>query len=232
MQDLRTAGGRLAAEYQPLRQVLTHHRDYLSQVAGNDVAGYIDRVVAVSRSLDADPIGTLKQLIAVYRVDATQLYDPLETPPDPKVSALEQEVARLRAGLSRQEQDRTAADMAAVESQLSGVVDKFLKDNPDAQQIEAEIAAEINFLRSTQPNMPPAAMLSKAYERAAWSSDATRSKRIDALIAARLKSQQEAAAKAKSVSGVNVSGAPQAAPADGDDLDASLRNIWRKNNSR
>lgn len=232
----RSNTGRLASEYAPIKHVLDGYKPYLDQVAKGDAAGYLNQLLAASHALDTKPAETIKELAKMYGVDLGQLYDPLETLPNQEIVELRREIASLRSSRDADQRARAASQQAAQAQTFEQVVADFAKANPDALEIESEIAAEINFLRQTKPNLDPAAMLKEAFDRAAWSNEKMRAKRIDAQAAERQKADEEkrvaaakeAAAKAKTAASVNVSGRAQTAAETPDDLDEALRQTYRK----
>lgn len=239
LQEIKSTAGRLAAEYKPLRDTLQQHQDYLSQI-GMPTTQWLNQALAVSRQLDTgNAAAVIKDLARQYSVDLGQIYDPLETPPDPRVAAMERELAQLRNQVGSQQQSVAAQQAAAFEQQILSVVEQFKKDNPDASQIEDEVAAEIQLIRAKEPHLDHAATLKKAFERAAWNNEAMRAKRIEAQLAEKLKAQEaariaaatESAKKARSAASVNVTGSPQPS-ASNDDYETSMRAIWRKNANR
>lgn len=231
LQEVRTATGRLEAEYRPLREALKQYEPYLNQVAHGDVAGYVNRMLAASYAMDTDPAGTIKALADAYGVDLGQIYDPLAEPPNPEVVRLRQENDRLKAAQQAAERQRATSTEVAQQQAVGKLVDEFYSKHPDAREIEDDFAAEIAAIRHKEPNLDLAAVLEKAYERAAWANPDMRQKRIEAAQkeaeAKRIAAAKEAAAKAKSAASVNVQGSPNP-NAEPDDPNEALRAIWRK----
>jgi hypothetical protein len=236
LQDVRSAAGRLTAEYQPLKTVLDSHKPYLDQVAPGAAANYVDRLLAASHALDTKPAETIKELAKIYGVDLGQLYDPLEPAPNPEIVELRRELATLKSGREAEQRASAASQQAAQAQSFQEIVLDFVKANPDAREIESDIAAEIQSLIASKSTLDPAAMLAKAYERAAWTNEGMRAKRIAELQKAdeakRVAAAKEAAAKARTAASVNVSGRVQSASEGSDDLNAQLRAVYRKSASR
>lgn len=237
LQDIKTAAGRLTAEYKPIRDAFAQHADYLSQL-GHAPAQWLSNALQISRALDSGQApAVIKHLADQYGVDLGQLYDPLAPPPNQEIIDLKREIAALKAQHQTEQQSRAASREAAQLSEFQKHVDAFTAKYPDASEIEDDIVAEIQAIRATEPNLDHAAMLEKAYERAAWANPKMREKRVQAQLAAELKKQEEArvaaakeaAAKAKAAASVNVSGSPS--PSEPGDIDADLRAIWRKRNA-
>jgi hypothetical protein len=155
------------------------------------------------------------------------------------VLELERKLEAIESQRQYELQSRAASTEAAQLSEFDRIANEFKAQNPDATEIEDDIVAEIHAIRLQQPNLDPAALLKQAYERAAWASEKTRTKRLEATVAEKLKAQEEArisaakeaAAKARSAASVNVAGS--ASPSDdGGDLDSMLRSVYRKTRSR
>lgn len=237
LHEIKTAAGRLTAEYKPIRDTIGQHADYFGQI-GKQPAQWLNDALHVSRMLDTGQAPqVIKQLADQYGVDLGQLYDPLAPPPNQELVELRREIASLKAARQNETQTAAASKEAAAVEQFQRVVDEFKTKHPDASEIEDEIAAEITAIRAIEPNLDHAALLAKAYERAAWANPKTRDARIKAELASTLKAQEEArvsaakeaAARAKAAASVNVSGSPSS-PSDGD-IDTDLRAIWRKRNA-
>lgn len=239
LQEIRSAAGRLEADIRPFRETLGAHKDYFQAIGQNPVE-WMGNALQISRLLDSGKAPeVIKHLATQYGVDLGQIYDPLEPPPNRELIELRHEIAALKAARQSEVQSRAASQEAAQLSTLDNVVNEFKSKHPDASEIEDDIAAEIHAIRLQQPNLDHAALLQKAYERAAWGNEKTRAKRLEATVAEKLKAQEEAritaakeaASKARSAANVNVAGS--ASPSGGEvDIDATLRGIWRKNQTR
>lgn len=226
--------GRVAAEYGPVREVLGQYGDYLKSV-GQPLPTFINNLMAASQALDTNPGDTIKQLARMYGVDLGQLWDPSEQPPDPKVTALERENQQLRSQREYQEQQRAVSMQTAREQEFQQLWNDFQTKTPDAKDIHDEIVIEIAAIQRAEPNLEPAAILQKAYDRAAWVNEKTRSARIKQQFETQERAKVEAAKKAaeaaQKAKGVNVAGAVRTSNGAGD-LDSDLRSIWRKNAGR
>lgn len=230
LHQIKSDMGRLSAEYTPTYEVLNQHQDYIKAV-GKPVPQLLNDMLAASQALDRDPGGTIKALAKMYGVDLGQLWDPSEQPPDPKVTALERENARLQS----MHQQRAAQEQAARESQYNGLVEEFLSKNPDAKALIRDMAPLIQAIQLEKPTLEPTAVLQEAYDRAAWANPATREARLksqqEVAERARVEAAKKAADAAKQAKGVRVAGAVASANGAGD-LDSDLRSIWRKHVSR
>lgn len=235
LHEVKTATGRLAAEYKPIRDAFGQHADYLTQI-GAQPAQWLNSALQISRALDSgNAAGVIKHLADQYGVDLGEIYDPLAPPPNQEILELKRELAALKGYQQTEQQTRAADQEAAQVSEFQKFVNEFKAKYPDASEIEDDIAAEIQTVRLTEPNLDHAATLEKAYERAAWANPAMRAKRVNAELAGKLKAQEEAriaaakeaATKAKAAASVNVNGSPSSSESE-DDIDANLRAIWRK----
>jgi hypothetical protein len=239
LHEIKTAAGRMAAEVKPVRDAFNQHADYLNQI-GMRPEQWLTNALSLSRQLDAGQAPqVIKMLADQYGVDLGQIYDPLAPPPDQRVLELERQLAVLQRERQSELQSRAASTEAAQLSEFDRIANDFKAQNPDASEIEDDIVAEIHAIRVQNPNLDPAALLKQAYERAAWASEKTRTKRLEAQVAERVKAQEEArisaakeaAAKARSAASVNVAGSA-AQSDDGGDLDSMLRSVYRKTRSR
>jgi len=231
LHESKTELGRIAAEYTPLAQTLSQFKSYLDQVAHGDVPGYLGRVLSASHALDTDPAGTIKALADAYGVDLGQIYDPFAEPPSQEMAQLRQQVASYEAQLAALSRQQSVARETEATAAVDRVVNEFYEKHPDAREMEDEFAAQIHAVRAAEPNLDHAAILEKAYEKAAWAHPAMREKRMAAAQqqaeAKRIAAAKEAAAKAKQAAGVNVQGSPNP-NSEPDDPNDQLRAIWRK----
>lgn len=237
LHEIKTAAGRLTAEYKPLRDTISQHAEYFGQI-GQQPAQWLNNALQVSRMLDGGQAPqVIKQLADQYGVDLGQLYDPLAPPPNQELVELRREISALKAARQNETQTAAASKQAAAIEEFQRLADEFKSKHPDASEIEDEIVAEIKAIREIEPNLDHAALLAKAYERAAWANPKTRETRIKSQLESTLKAQEEArvsaakeaAARAKAAASVNVSGSPSS-PSEGT-IDEDLRAIWRKRNA-
>jgi hypothetical protein len=235
LHELRSATGRLNSEYAPIRETLGAHRDYLTAASAGDVPGFLDRLLAGARALDTDPANMIKSLARMYGVDLGEIWDPAEAPPSRELAAAEARAAQAEARLANLTRQQENAAAQAAQSNVVGVIEQFYAENPDAAELEHDMAALVPAIQAREPNLPPQELLKKAFEAAVWANPEARSKRLAAEVEAKRKADElarveaakAAAAKARSAAGVNVTGAVQSsAPGD---IDADLRAIWRKN---
>ena len=236
LHEIKSISGRLASEYKPIRETFGQHAEYLGHI-GMQPAQWLSNALQISRALDTGQApAVIKHLADQYGVDLGQLYDPLAPPPNQEVAELRREIAALRGQRQTEHESRAASDQAAQLGAFQSIVNEFKSKHPDASEFEDDIAAEIQALRITEPDLDHAAVLAKAYERAAWANPAARAKRVEAQLAERLKTQEqarvaaakEAATKAKAAASVNVSGSPSSVETG--EIDDDLRAIWRKRN--
>lgn len=240
LHEVKSDAGRMAAQLKPLAQVFGEHKDYLGsalKATNKSLPEFINDAIAASAMLDQNPVEGLKAIAKMYSVDLGALYDPLAQPPDPTVTALQNEVAQLRNRLLQEDRQRAANaenQQAAREQEFNTIAAEFMAAHPDAKGMESDIIAEISAIQRSEPTLDPKATLKKAYERAQWANEKTRSQRLKAEIEAANKQSAEAAKAAsltaQRAASVNVRGSARSG--EFDDLEADLRGIWRKNATR
>lgn len=240
LHEVKSDAGRMAAQLKPLAQVFGDHKEYLGsalKATNKSLPEFINDAIAASAMLDRNPAEGLKAIAKMYGVDLGALYDPLAQPPDPTVTALQNEVAQLRNRLVQEDQQRAAYaenQQAARKQEFNTIAAEFMAAHPDAKGMEPDIIAEISAIQSYEPTLDPKATLKKAFERAQWANEKTRSQRLKAEIEAANKQSAEAAKAAsltaQRAASVNVRGSARSGEAE--DLEADLRGIWRKNATR
>lgn len=129
----------------------------------------------LSRGTPEQKVQLAANLISSYGVDFQALLshigDAALTPPDPQITALQREVAELKAG----RQAETAASVEATSARLASEIDAFATDpaHPYFEEVVDDIAG---LFKSGQ-----ATTLAEAYEKAIWLNPATRSKEQERL---------------------------------------------------
>lgn len=131
----------------------------------------------LSRGTDQQKLELAANMLSGYQIDfaklASHIGDQLLEPADPRLAALEQEIASLKAGqTSRQQQEQTAT----VE-RLGQEIETFAAD--PAHPYFTELADDIAKLFEAGQ----AATLQEAYEKAVYLNPTTRQKEIDRLTA-------------------------------------------------
>jgi predicted ribosome quality control (RQC) complex YloA/Tae2 family protein len=204
----------VSQQYEPVGRVLQFHTDYLKAVT-NDVPAYLNNLLTYSRQLDTDPVGTLRALADMYKVDLTVIADPFaEDYVDPTVAALKTELAQVKQQLSQFDQHRQQTEQQRVEQQTAQLVNltqDFFAKNPDALQIADEIELQVRAIKAKNPTIDPQTALAQAYDRAQWTNDGARQARLKAEAAkqeqARADAARKAADQAKRAKSININGA-------------------------
>lgn len=236
LHSVKSDYGRLQGQYQPVKQVLDEYGEYL-QAVGVPAPQFLRRMLATSHALDRDPGAVIKQLADAYGINLGDLWDPSAPVPDPEVVRLRADNERLRSQHEQSTAQQRAAEQAAGLDAMNKLVEQFGEKHPEIRTpiVEKELAVQIRALQAVDPKMDPAELLAQAYERAAWNVPSIREKRLQDQIAtaerARVEAAKKAAEAASRAGSINVNGAVRPS-GDGGDLDADLRNIWRKNANR
>jgi len=221
----------VSQQYEPVGKVLQSHTDYLNAVT-NDVPGYLNNLLTYSRALDTDPVGTLRALADMYKIDLTAIADPFaESYVDPTVAALKTELAQVKQQLFQFDQHRQQAEQRRAEQeagQLVNLAKDFFAKNPDAVEIADEIEIQVRALKAKNPLIDPQTVLAQAYKRAQWTNDEVREAREKAEAAKQEKARADAAKKAaeqaKRAKSININGAiANRKPAS---LEETMASVW------
>ena len=186
-----TRQGQELAKFKPLVEKLSGTK-YGKMNQGEVLGKLIDAQVY----LDKDPKAAVKWIAESYKVDLKELAGVAAQPNsddqfddlfrDPRFDNVSQtlnetreELKRARAEIQRlggyvnsqqeQQKQQTAAQQKAA-------IEKFAKDKPHFEALQAEIADEVAFIRSKSPELSIEETLSKAYQRAVNNSDTIREK--------------------------------------------------------
>lgn len=235
--------GQQVKQFEPLRNVLEQNRQTFERNGTNYVEG-ISALIQAQNVLDQNPINGIANLAQIYGVDlravVQQMYggQDMGLPPDPEVAQLKNELAQLRREQEYAKSQETARQRAIAEQQaeqqrmsFSQRIEQFAKDKPDFDEAAPEILANIQAIQQTSPGLSPDEVLQQAYDRAIWANPKTREAKLKAEETRRLQEAAKQAEQAKRASSINVRSAPKPS-APGEDLDADLRSIFRKAQSR
>ena len=156
------------------------------------MAGLLSAQFTLVRGTPEQKLDMFKQLCSDYQIEPLKLAQALglsaqsftsaPPPPDPHLTALQQEVQSLKSNLSTREQQEAAQRRAQVQREIKAFADA----NPDFTLVGNEVAQ----LLTANPKMD----LKSAYEQALWLSPATREKQIQAKIEADRKAAERAQA--------------------------------------
>lgn len=236
LHSVKSDYGRLQGQYQPVKQVLDEFGEYL-QAVGVPAPQFLRRMLATSHALDRDPGSVIKQLADAYGINLGDLWDPSAPVPDPEVVRLRADNERLRSQHEQSTAQQRAAEQVAGLDAMNKLVEQFGEKHPEIKdpEMQKQLAVQIRGIQAVDPTMDPAALLAQAYEQAAWNVKSIRDARLkahaDTLERARVEAAKKAAEAAAKAGSINVNGAVRPS-GDGGDLDADLRNIWRKNANR
>jgi len=159
-------------------------------------------LVAQSDRATRDTAGFIRDLAAQQGIDLAELAAGGHEPPDPKLSALEQRLARFE----QTEQQRQQQAVTEQRQTIIQAVEQFAADkaNPYYKDVESDIAAILPGIRQQNPGASHKELLKIAYDKATWAHEPTRAKIL--ADQERLKNLElaNAAKKAKAVGSTNV----------------------------
>ena len=231
--------GQYAKNMQPIGEVIQPHVDRI-RAAGDNPAGYVQKLFAADQWLARDPVGAIKALAQNYQVDLNAIADPFSLGADPhqqqmtsQLNAAWQEIDNLKRQLGDTHQrvvGRESHEQQIRQSSYEHTVSAFAADKPDFGDLADEIEHAIPAIRRSNPNLSPKEMLNEAYERARWSNPTTRTKLIEAQRAGaekkRFEEAKTAANTARRSAAINVNGS---APIGKQmSLEDDLSSIWRR----
>lgn len=166
----------------------------------------VRQLFAISDFATRDPQGFVRWFAEQRGIDPQQLAGGDE-PADPQIKALSDEVNTLKQS-QQQQQEAQAREQQAT---IARTIDEFAADkdaHPYFEELQSEIAGQIQTVKAQNPNASPKEQLEQAYQKAVWANESTRAKELErqrkAEDAERRKKAQASADKAKKAAGTNV----------------------------
>lgn len=230
--------GEAVKAYEPFGEAANQYIDYFRQI-GMHPAAFLAKATETSRSLDRDPVGTIRELMNAYKVDPWSFLDtsaPAQS--DPAVSRMQARIDDLERQLSGFTSQQEQAANAQMQQTLNSVMEEisgFAQDKADWSELQADILHSVAAIREQKPNASNKEVLAEAYERAQWANPTIRAKLIaeqaKAAEAKRIEEAKKVATSARQAQSINVNGAHRAS-APPSSMDDDLRAIFRRNHAR
>ncbi len=221
--------GQFVKGFVPVAKTLAEYRDTF-EGKGLSFQEGVKQLLDAQRTLDRDPVAGIKALAQAYGVNLGQS---LDSQRDPAINQLQAQVDTLTAELREAKAERQQRSQHETETKLSSIaqaIEDFRADAPDFEELEGDIALNINRIRAENPNLSHKDMLTQAYERAQWANPKTRQALIERQAkeadAKRVEAARKAADEAKRMGGFNVNSA--VAPTGEIDLDQIQRAAFRR----
>lgn len=187
--------------YEPLDRVIGPRREAWA-LQGFTPDAALEHLFALSDFAGRDKPGFIRWFAQQHGVDVGDLSAGADTAPDPKLSALEQRLARFE----QTEQQRQQQAVTEQRQTIIQAVEQFAADkaNPYYKDVESDIAAILPGIRQQNPGASHKELLKIAYDKATWAHEPTRAKIL--ADQERLKNLElaNAAKKAKAVGSTNV----------------------------
>ena len=149
-----------------------------------DLTRDVSSLLMAQANLDANPKEAIKWIAQSYGVDVNELADKpaatqREADPlddlfhDPRVDDLTRQneqlmakISQLEQGVNGWQQQQAEQQRQQAERQVSDALEDARKSMPMFTDMENDIGLEVQFLRQHQPDLAPADLLKRAYERA------------------------------------------------------------------
>lgn len=228
-----TRAGEERKTFEPHRQTLERNADLLeygAQTHNWKPHEVVSKLFDMERFLRSNPQAAIQSIAKAYKVNLSQGAGDANAEPenvDPKVVALEGEVAQLKSFLTsqqRQAHERNRDGMART-------IAEFAKDKPHYTEVEGLIAQLLPGIIEENPGKSPAETLGLAYEQAIYAHPKIRPLVIDDQRKAEQKAREDndrkRADEARKAGAVNVKGGPGASSSPRS-LDDDLGDIARK----
>jgi hypothetical protein len=202
--------GQFAKGFEPVAKTLSEYRDTF-EGKGLSYQDGIRQLLDAQRTLDRDPVAGIKALAQAYGVDLGQS---LSGQRDPAINQLQAQVDKLTAELTEARAERQHRYQQETETKLTSIaksIEEFKADKPDFDELEADIAVNIQRIREESPNLSNAEILTQAYERAQWANPKARQSLLERkekeAEAKRIENARKAADEAKRMGGFNITSA-------------------------
>lgn len=208
--------GQAAAEYQPLKQVLEHHKDAFV-MRGQTYEQGVEKLLAADAFLSREPVRAIKWLADSYGVNLAQFggqqTNEGQQQVDPQIASLQAHIATLTRQLNETNNRVTHRETQEQESHVRALesrIDAFASSKPDWASLERHILANVQVIAADNPGMDHQKILEQAYEDARWSNRETRAIAMaeaqKAEAEKKAKEEAERVVKAKKASAANVRG--------------------------
>lgn len=233
MEDVTTQQKRFAT-LAPIEQLITPRIDAWA-INGMAPAQALHQLLALSDFAGRDPGGFIKYMAQTNNVDLEELVLGMvdAEPVDPKVAALEKQIAELQGvtnGFTQQQ--KQAAHNAVVDKVLAFADEKGADGNvlrPHLTELGTSWLPHIDVVKTQNPQWSHDQVLQQAYENACWANPVVRSKMQAATTAAadaeRLRKDAEKVAAARTASASVPPGSPSSPPAAPDAVGKSTREV-------
>lgn len=225
--------GQFVKGFEPVARTLADYRDTF-EGKGLSFQEGVKQLLDAQRSLDRDPVAGIKALAEAYGINLGQS---LSGQRDPAINQLQAQVDRLTAELKDATAERQYRQRQESEAKMTSVakaIEDFKADKPDFDELESDIALNIQRLREENPNLSHAEILTQAYERAQWANPKARQALLDRKEkeagAKRIEDARKAADEAKRMGGFNITSA--VSPAGEVDIEQLQRAAYRKASNR
>lgn len=225
--------GQFVKGFEPIARTLADYRDTFVGKGLSFQEG-VKQLLDAQRTLDRDPVAGIKALAEAYGINLGQS---LSGQRDPAINQLQAQVDRLTAELKDATAERQYRQRQESETKMTSVakaIEDFKADKPDFDELESDIALNIQRLREENPNLSHAEILTQAYERAQWANPKARQALLDRKEkeagAKRIEDARKAADEAKRMGGFNITSA--VSPAGEIDIEQLQRAAYRKASNR
>lgn len=198
--------GRQISAMKPFSDVIGAYPEYFQQQGAPAPPDAFDRMMAVQKLLDQDPIAGLKQIADVYGISEQSFGGGLAT----ETAQLRSVIADLRQQLQTvgsPDTIRTHVDQVFRERTATDEVSRFAQSKPLFSDVEAVLPEFVALARrQLGENATPSALLESAYDMAVNAMPETRAKQKAAAQAADTAGVKDQAAKR--AASINIKGAP------------------------
>lgn len=189
----------IAKEFEPFKQILTMN--------GTDEVATIKRYIAIDKSLNTNPLATIKWLAGQYNVDLGSFKDESgESYIDPDTRQLREQNQQLVGRINQIEAKFQQKDSLSVHDQIKA----FEEERDSAGNLKYPHFQDVRHHMSVLFGNGNIKTLAEAYESAVWASKDTRQKLLQAENRAKLSKQNEMdkqkAVQAKKAASSNPSG--------------------------
>jgi len=177
--------GETAKAHAPIRQVIERFAPTL-QKNGLQPADAFARMLAVNELLETDARSAIAQIAEAYGVDLSAVAGKPEgeAAENVEVRSLKAELSALKRQIAETANRVTSREQQEAEVQrgnLAKLVEDFSADKSDHwADIESDVLEQITAIRSREPDLEPAQVLKKAYERAVKINDQVANKLSEA----------------------------------------------------
>lgn len=221
--------GQTTKALEPVRAVIDRHVATFQKYGVSPDAG-IDQLMGYFAESESNPRAFIERFAANKGISLYQQ----EGDQSAHVRSLEARLAnaeRLANEAASRVTARERSELERAQATLASTIENFAKDKPDFAEVENDMLAHVQAIRTAEPDLAPEKILEKAFEAARWGNPVVRARMLEKQRsdeeAKRATEAKKKAEEAKKAASLNVKSG-QASPARKGNWEQTLREVGER----